>query len=78
MKVLKIVFVFALVMLFMLLFNEGAMAQCAMCKGAIQEKVNDGESNFGEGLNKGILYLMAFPYLIFGAIAFFWYRATKK
>lgn len=78
MKVLKIVTVIVLVMVFMAIVNEGAMAQCAMCKGAIQEKVNSGESNLGEGLNKGILYLMAFPYLIFGAIAFFWYRASKK
>jgi hypothetical protein len=78
MKPFKI-FTIAFLMLFFLLFlNEAAMAQCAMCKGAIAEKVSDGESNFGEGLNKGILYLMAFPYMIFGAIAFFWYKESKK
>lgn len=78
MKSIKIVTIAFLMLFFLLILNDESMAQCAMCKGAISEKVSDGESNFGEGINKGILYLLAFPYMIFGTIAFFWYKESKK
>lgn len=78
MKAFKIVAVVVLIAFFVLFLSEGSLAQCAMCKGAISDKANNGDSDFGAGLNKGILYLMAFPYMIFGAIAFFWYKESKK
>jgi hypothetical protein len=49
-------------------------AQCSMCK-AVAESANEG--GFGAGLNYGILYLMLFPYLIIGGIAYRLYRARK-
>lgn len=49
-------------------------AQCSMCK-AVAESADQG--GFGAGLNYGILYLMIFPYLIIGGIAFKLYRAKK-
>lgn len=49
-------------------------AQCSMCK-AVAESANGG--GFGAGLNYGILYLMIFPYLIIGGIAYRLYRARK-
>jgi len=49
-------------------------AQCSMCK-AVAESANGG--GFGAGLNYGILYLMIFPYLIMGGIAYRLYRARK-
>jgi len=49
-------------------------AQCSMCK-AVAESANGG--GFGPGLNYGILYLMIFPYLIIGGIAYRLYRARK-
>lgn len=78
MKAFRIIAALLLVVLFVALVNDNAVAQCAMCKGAINEKVTTSESNLGDGLNKGILYLMSFPYIIFGAIAFFWYRASNS
>jgi len=50
------------------------LAQCSMCK-AVAESANGG--GFGAGLNYGILYLMIFPYLIIGGIAYRLYRARK-
>ncbi|MGB1112050.1 MAG: hypothetical protein ACPG3S_03035 [Schleiferiaceae bacterium] len=50
------------------------MAQCSMCK-AVAESADGG--GFGAGLNYGILYLMIFPYLIIGGIAYRLYRAKK-
>ncbi|MBC7488476.1 MAG: hypothetical protein H7282_17185 [Cytophagaceae bacterium] len=52
-------------------------AQCAMCKATVTENVISGKGK-GQGLNSGILYLMAFPYIIASIIGYFWYRAYKK
>ena len=53
-------------------------AQCAMCKAAVEANLKDG-GNAGAGLNQGILYLMAMPYiamLLFGA--FYYFQKRKK
>lgn len=52
-------------------------AQCAMCKATAESNASNG-GTLADGLNEGILYLMAFPYLILGAIAFAWWRHEKK
>lgn len=55
------------------------LAQCPMCKASVESNMQDGgEKVFGMGLNSGILYLMAIPYIMVIAIGFFWYRAKKK
>ncbi|WP_026463107.1 hypothetical protein [Adhaeribacter aquaticus] len=55
-----------------------ATAQCAMCRTSV-ETANDGKLvKFGSGLNKGILYLMAIPYVLAGTVGFFWYRHNRK
>ncbi len=38
-------------------------AQCAMCKAAVESSAN-GPNSVAAGINKGILYLMAVPYLL--------------
>jgi hypothetical protein len=53
--------------------SNRAEAQCAMCKAATE---TGGWSS--KGLNTGILYLMIIPYIAFGALAYFWYKASKK
>jgi len=52
-------------------------AQCAMCKSVVESNI-DGGSAIGSGLNDGILYLMAMPYLALGIIAFAWSRYNKR
>lgn len=49
-----------------------ASSQCSMCRAVAESSHNDG-SSIANGLNTGILYLMAFPYLLllFGLISFF-------
>ena len=49
-------------------------AQCSMCK-AVAETADGG--GFGAGLNYGIVYLMIFPYLIIGGIAYKIYKNKK-
>ena len=55
------------------------IAQCAMCKAAVESNLESGGMK-GAGLNDGILYLMAMPYmamLIF-AIAFYYNKKTNN
>ncbi|MAB94585.1 MAG: hypothetical protein CMC98_00605 [Flavobacteriales bacterium] len=54
-------------------------AQCAMCKAVVEANLKEGGSA-GAGLNEGILYLMAMPYIavfLFG-IFYFLQKRNKK
>ena len=54
-------------------------AQCAMCKAVVEANIKEGGSA-GAGLNEGILYLMAMPYIavfLFG-IFYFLQKRNKK
>lgn len=59
------------------LVSFSSWAQCAMCK-ATAESGQAAGSTEAAGLNSGILYLMAFPYLIMAAVGIAWYRSQKK
>lgn len=61
-----------------LLFVSGdAFAQCAMCK-MVAENGAKADGGTVLGLNQGILYLAAFPYLAFMTIAFLFWRGYKR
>ncbi len=54
-------------------------AQCAMCKAATESNMKENQqNNIGKGLNFGILYLMAIPYLMGGVAGVVWYVRKKK
>lgn len=55
-------------MLFFVLFIIDADAQCAMCKAAAESNLENDPKSIARGLNKGILFLMAAPYVIVGII----------
>jgi hypothetical protein len=48
-----------------------------MCKATVETNAEGGGVE-AEGLNAGIVYLMAMPYVMMGTVGFFWYRSTKK
>ncbi|MCP3930047.1 MAG: hypothetical protein GY705_13215 [Bacteroidetes bacterium] len=52
-------------------------AQCPMCKIAAESNLNQG-GDAGRGLNSGILYLFATPYLMVGLLGYIWWRNRKK
>ncbi len=60
------------------LFRVNAYAQCSMCRASMENSISGDSDQFSAGLNFGILYLFIAPYLLFGIIAYFWYRASKK
>jgi len=62
------------VFLLFFFFTELISAQCAMCKAVVES----GDAEIAEGLNDGIIYLMAFPYILVGVAGYFLYRKWKK
>ena len=76
MKRFAIVFSGVLVLLLLACLLD-AEAQCAMCRATVEKGNAEGTSKIGAGLNTGILYLMAIPYVVAGTIGFFWYRQHK-
>lgn len=76
---MKLIKLTLLTLLITLISNVGVLyAQCAMCRATVENNVSNGETTIGAGLNAGILYLFAMPYLIAAVIGFLWYRAAKK
>lgn len=57
-------------------FASGLSAQCVMCKAVAEDSAADG--SLGRGLNSGILYLMAIPYLLMAFFAWFVFRKRKE
>ena len=63
-----------LLLLSALIFPVLSNAQCAMCRAVLE---NNGDTSMAEGINDGIVYLMAIPYLIVGVLFFFIYRKMR-
>jgi hypothetical protein len=59
---------------FMVLINATAIAQCAMCRATAESATENVNKGIGEGLNSGIVYLMLLPYLLLGTVAVVFFR----
>ncbi len=57
-----------------LVYVDTASAQCAMCRTALDQE----GGRVAAGFNRGILFLLAMPYLIFGSIAGSWYWKRRR
>ncbi|APQ17850.1 hypothetical protein [Maribacter hydrothermalis] len=68
----KRVFLFAIVLLLLAPINVDA--QCAMCR-AVLESESSGKA--AEGINNGIVYLMAVPYILVAGLFYFIYRKMR-
>lgn len=75
---------FILIFSVFILSSSDLISQCAMCKAALEsniEAANMSESSekpSGIGINEGILYLMAMPYLAMIIFGIFWYIQNRK
>lgn len=54
-----------------------ASAQCPMCRMSAESNLKNGGTD-GRGLNAGILYMLALPYLTAAGIGFWWWRNRKS
>jgi len=50
-------------------------AQCAMCRAVLESQE---DNSMAEGINNGIVYLMALPYILLGVIFYFVYRKMRS
>ncbi len=53
------------------LLPEVTEAQCAMCRAVLE---SDGNTSTAEGINNGIVYLMAIPYIAIAVLGYFVYK----
>lgn len=60
-----------------MLISQQAKAQCAMCKAVVEANLESG-GTIGAGLNDGILYLMAMPYISILVVGLVWYNLKKE
>ena len=51
-----------------------ALAQCAMCRAVLE---SEGNADAAEGINDGIVYLMAIPYVLIAGIGIVIYRKMR-
>lgn len=66
---------FVLFCLIFLCTPEFLEAQCSMCRAVLESE--EGQAT-AKGINDGIVYLMAIPYLLVGIVGFVVYRMVKK
>jgi hypothetical protein len=72
-------FVILTALLIVLAVVPEAKSQCPMCKTALKSsRTKDSRPTVGNGINKGILFLLATPYLLVGAAGFAWYRYRQN
>ena len=72
-KVVLAVLVFGLVFL----STQPVKAQCAACAAAVATNQKSGDHTTN-GLNNGILFLLAAPYLAVAAVGFVWYKKYRR
>ena len=56
---------------------DGVKAQCATCATAVESNNKSG-STTTNGLNSGILYRLAAPYLIAGVAGYIWNKKYRR
>jgi hypothetical protein len=59
----------------LLLLPTLIQAQCAMCRAVLQSEENNAVA---EGINNGIVYLMALPYVLVAGVFYFVYKKLKS
>jgi hypothetical protein len=71
--------IFLVLACFSLLVLSAAVvkAQCAMCTTAVESNNKSG-STTTKGLNNGIVYLLAAPYLAVAVVGFVWYKKYRR
>jgi hypothetical protein len=52
-------------------------AQCPMCRMSAETNLRNG-GTAGRGLNTGILYMLATPYLLVGVLGFLWWKNRRR
>ena len=73
----KLLYILLLLMITSIGQSSKVQAQCAMCTISAEQGVKNGNTQ-SKGLNTGVLYLMAIPYLLIGSLGALWYFKFRK
>ena len=65
----------ALLFLFTIFYSVNSSAQCAMCRAVLETEEGGVKA---EAVNDGIVYLMAFPYILVFVIFYIIYKTRQK
>jgi len=65
-------FSWVLVFLLLVMADQVMWGQCVMCKAVAEDSAAEGA--VGRGINQGILYIMAVPYLLLGIFGYLVYK----
>ncbi len=65
---------FFILLIAFLILPQLAEAQCAMCRAVVESEA-DGKT--AEGINNGIVYLMAIPYILVAGLFYFVYKKLR-
>ncbi|MEX0290870.1 MAG: hypothetical protein AB3N14_17330 [Flavobacteriaceae bacterium] len=68
----RITIIFLILFLFIPHLTE---AQCAMCRAVLESEEN---TSVAEGINNGIVYLMAIPYILVAGLGYIVYRKMRS
>ena len=60
---------------FSLIFMIEAQAQCSMCRAVLESEAGQ---ETAKGINSGIIYLMAIPYLLVGFVGYQIFKMVRK
>ncbi|NDV43303.1 hypothetical protein [Flagellimonas sediminis] len=63
-----------LILVLLFAFPSIVEAQCAMCRAVVESEAEGGTA---EGINNGIVYLMAVPYVLIAGLFYFIYRKMR-
>tara|TARA_B100001057_G_C22272885_1_gene727672 strand:- start:361 stop:582 length:222 start_codon:yes stop_codon:yes gene_type:complete len=66
---------FLYLFLFLIIGIEETYSQCSMCRAVLQSE--EGQAT-AKGINNGILYLMAIPYILVGIVGWKVIQILKK
>lgn len=66
---------YLLILFLVVVFPETVEAQCAMCRAVLESEES---GNAAKGINNGIVYLMAIPYVLVAGVFYFVYRKMRS
>jgi hypothetical protein len=68
---------FIIVFGLMIISVKPVSAQCSQCAAAVESNAKSGDTT-ANGLNKGIVFLLAAPYLAVAAVGLLWYKKYRR
>jgi hypothetical protein len=64
-----------LILFLLLISSASSYGQCAMCRAVLE---SGADTSVAEGINNGIVYLMALPYVLVAGVFYAVYRKMRS